>query len=116
MAVKNFEISWSEGAQFLLRKRDHYTRDAIQCEFAEDPEKEVVSVDSGNWFATPVANHRYSVIWKRMPDQRQAVVEAVVPAQFAPNKAGTLMQQVMKVVEQESNGDVKLTDGAVAGG
>jgi len=109
MSTTNFQISWSDGAKLLLKKRDHYTRDAIQGEFMQNPEKDVVAVDADQrWFVTPVANHRYSVIWKRMPDQQHAVVEAVVPAQFAPNKAGRLMEQVMSVVEQESDGDVRL--------
>jgi hypothetical protein len=103
-----FEVHWSDGAKQLLRKRDHYTREMIEFEFQEKGSRDAVPVDENSrWFATPVVNSRYSVIWK-MDDPQHATVEAVVPAQFAPRQAGRLLPQVQRIIDIESGGDVRL--------
>ncbi len=102
------DIHWTDNANMLMNRRDHYARDAIKVDFAENVERDPVPVDEGQrLFVTPVANHRYSVVWRKEPDR--FVVEAVVPAQFSPAKSGKLLKQVQQAVEQESNGYIILT-------
>ena len=110
-------VYWTDLAKLTMKKRDHYTRDAIEQEFelatAEggDPaaQKQHVKVDeAGRWFVTPVADYRYSVIWHCDAAQRKAYVDAVVPAYFAASKAGNLLNQVRQVVKQESGKDLLL--------
>lgn len=96
-------VKFSQPAELLMKSRDHYARDAIEKEFRANPLKEAIPVDADSrYFVTPVANHRYSVVWTDEPDC--VIVQAVVPAQFSPYKKGKLLDQVQRAVEHESNG------------
>lgn len=106
--MDKFKIEWTEKANLLLSRRGHQANDLIKMEFAEKADTNLVRVDeASNLFVTPVANSRYSVVWRKEPDRK--LVEAVVPAQFSPNKSGKLLKQVLSAVEHESNGYVILT-------
>jgi hypothetical protein len=99
-------VKFSQLATMLMKSRDHYARDAIEKEFRANPSKDAIRVDAdGRYFVTPVANHRYSVVWTEEPEW--VVVQAVVPAQFSPHKSGKLLDQVQRAVEHESNGHYK---------
>lgn len=96
-------IEWSKNARRLMNLRDHYARDAIEIDFEKNPEKDAVAVDPQHrWFITPVADYRYSVIWRREPDR--FVVEAVLPGDFSPDDQGNLVERVREAVKHESNG------------
>jgi hypothetical protein len=108
-------FTWTELANLTMKKRDHYMRDAIKAEFdraiaepdAEGAKQKHVQVDAqGRWFVTPVANYRYSVVWHCDEGQKNAYVDAVVPAYFAAEKKGNLMEQVREVVKAESGKDL----------
>ena len=98
-------ITWTKNAKRLMNLRDHYARDAIEVDFSKNHDREAVPVDTQHrYFVTPVANYRYSVIWKK--DQNDVVVEAVLPGEFSPDDQGNLIDRVKKAVEHESNGYV----------
>lgn len=87
--------------QPFLDARDHYTREAIQRDFARDPRGPSVAVDAtSGWFVTPVANRRYSVVWQDRGDQLE--VQGVVLAQFDPRKAGHLEAQVEQALKRQA--------------
>ena len=107
--MSEFEIIWTSEAVTLLRKRDHYTRDAIMNEFQaslRDLLRAIPVNPEKTRFVTSVANHKYSVIWKK--NNHDAIVEAVVATQFSPKQALHLTKQVQSVVQQESNGEYTL--------
>lgn len=98
-------IEWTKNAKKLMNLRDHYARTAIEADFEDHYQREAVPVDPQHrWFITPVANYRYSVIWRR--DQDKVLVEAVLPGDFSPEDQGNLVDRVKNAVEYESNGYV----------
>jgi hypothetical protein len=109
MGEHRFKVVWDREAENLLRRRGNYTLERIHEEFDRDPTKEAMTVDpNSNLFVTPVANRRYSVVWRMLPDQQMARVSAVVPTRFVPEDIGTLKQRVESIVLQESCGRVTL--------
>jgi len=109
MTEHAFKVEWDQEAENLLRRRGSYAFEKIQEEFERDPNKEAIAFDPINhYFVTPVANRRYSVVWRMLPDQNVAKVSAVVPTRFVPEDAETLKERVKSIVLQESCGRIKL--------
>lgn len=110
MSQHAFKIKWNREAESLLRKRGNYTLERIHEEFERDPNKEAMVFDQVNHcFVTPVANRRYSVVWRWFPDRNEAEVSAVVPTRFVPEaNIDSLKERVKSVVLMESGGRVNL--------
>ena len=109
--MNHFEVKWDEQAKELLRKSGNYTLKQIQDEFAQNPENEAVQIELNQpYYVTPVANRRYSVIWRRddVLDKPVARVSAVVPLKFARVADMALKQRVKNAVLKESEGLLKL--------
>ena len=110
MAELAFKVQWDEEAENLLRRRGNYMLEKIHEEFERDPQKEALEFDpDNNCFVTPVANRRYSVVWRMFREQKLAKVSAVVPTRFVRENIETLKNRVKSIVLQESGGRVKLT-------
>jgi len=109
-------VEWQPQADDLLRKSGNYTLDQIHEEFDREfklnPDLEKLRVDPiADVYVTPVADRRYSVIWKLKggSDRKVAVVSAVVPVRFAGEAEGvSLKQRVKNAVLLESGGRLKL--------
>jgi hypothetical protein len=104
-------VDWSPEAKDLLQKRDRYTREVIEAEFKKNPQNEAIEFDkTEHYYVTPVANRRYTVIWKmdHRPGNRVAMVRAVVPTQFDGTNMERIRNEVASVVRAESNGAIKL--------
>lgn len=110
-----FVFDWLPEAKKLLEMRDRFTRKAIQTEFELHPASGAVTLDAPKrWYATPVANNRYTVVWQldEQANRKVAHVKAVVaaqlkPAQLTPEGAqavADLKEKLEKVAQQESNG------------
>jgi hypothetical protein len=110
MVQRNFKITWNVEAENLLRRRGNYTLEQIHKEFERDPKKEALLFDTvHHCFVTPVANHRYSVVWRMFPDRNEAEVSAVVPTRFvAGGDLQALKERVKSVVSLETDGRVTL--------
>lgn len=110
MAPDSLTVQWSPEAEDLLRRRGNYTLEQIHQEFERDPKREALSFDQDRrCYVTPVANHRYSVIWQMFPKQNIAKVAAVVPTRFvAGDNPQTLKARVQSVVSLETGGRVTL--------
>jgi hypothetical protein len=111
MADETMKVTWMPWAEQLLHKRDRYTRGAIVEEFCSDPRRGALALDpASGWFATPVANNRFTVVWHHVKDGDAPVAQvgAVFPTQFVGETSEQLREQVMAVVAQESGGKVKL--------
>lgn len=101
-------VNWEKAERFL-KIRDHYTRDAIRAEFEENPRRDAVALDHyERFFATPVVDQKFSVVWKTANDE-EVVVEGVVLAQFDPAKQGNLVEQVQRVLKNQGGKEVLLT-------
>ena len=107
MTEEIFEISWSPEAEDLLRKRDRFTRQAIKEDFAHNLQRDAIALD-GDFYATPVANSRFTVVWQRTGNRHIIAVKAVVPTQFRAESKEKLRDQVKEVVHLESRGKLKL--------
>lgn len=107
-----FDVRWLAEAERLLRKRDHYTEEAIRTEFEHNPEKEgAIEIDKQkHLYVTPVADERFVVLWDlvTLPDRKIANVRAVLPTQLISDKPDQIRDQIREVVEHESKGAVKL--------
>jgi hypothetical protein len=120
-------FTWTDLGELTMKKRDHYTRDAITRDFnkaikslkaegvpvktiileSAGAKKKHVRVDpKGHWFVTPVADYRYSVVWHCDQNRSKGFIDAVVPAYFAAEKEGELLEQVREVVKAESGQDL----------
>jgi len=110
MAERNLKITWKAEAETLLRRRGNYTLARIHEEFERDPNKEAVAFDKvRNCFVTPVADHRYSVVWRLFPERNEAEVSAVVPTRFVDGgDTQALKERVKDVVLQETGGKLML--------
>ena len=110
MARDSLEIRWNKEAENLLRRRGNYTLEQIQQEFQRDPKREAMVFDMAHQrYVTPVAGHRYSVVWRLLPDQNVAEVSAVVPTRFAAGgNVQALKERVKRVVTMETQGRVTL--------
>lgn len=110
MATKDYKIIWKREADNLLRRRGNLMLEKIHAEFESNPHKEALKFDlANNAFVTPVANRRYSVVWKMMPDGNVVEVSAVVPTRFVPEaNIETLKERVKSIVLLESDGRVTL--------
>jgi hypothetical protein len=110
MAHDNLTVRWRKEAEDLLRRRGNYTLEQIHEEFEKDPARDALSLDlARRCYVTPVANHRYSVIWQMLPGQNVAEVSAVVPTRFvAGGDPQALKAQVKRVVSLETGGRVNL--------
>jgi hypothetical protein len=89
----------------LLNLRDRLTRELIRQDFEAHPEQGRVAI-AGDLYATPVADNRYTVIWRRFG--QLANVEAVVASQFRDENPEALMERLRRVVDAESHGRLKL--------
>lgn len=98
------EIHWNADDS-LLNTRDRLTRSLIRRDFEEQAKDASVEL-SADLMATPVANNRYTVIWKHIGDL--AVVKAVVASQFRGESAQALRDKLKRVVEAESHGRLTL--------
>jgi hypothetical protein len=107
MPEEQFEIEWMPEAEDLLRKRDRFTRQAIKEDFARDPHKGAIELDH-DFYATPVANSRFTVVWERAPNRQVCSVKAVVATRFSAQSKEKLKDQVREVVLLESRGKLKL--------
>jgi hypothetical protein len=108
MAHTVYKYKWSPQAKELLGLRDRFTRAAIQKDFESHPEQDMVTLDAVEaLYATPVADNRYTVIWKAMTDNL-AEVKAVVASQLRGESGADLKTKLEKVVAVESNGQFKL--------
>ena len=103
-------VEWAPEAESLLRRRGNFARQQIQQEFEKAPRQEALQFDPDRrCFVTPVANRRYSVVWREDPIQKRAIVSAVVPTQFSnTNGIWDLKRRVLDVVRIETNGRVTL--------
>ncbi len=108
----DFEVTWDEEADDILRKSGNYTLEQIHNDFELDPLNRAVKVDPDlPYFVTPVLDRRYSVIWQLSEgaEKKIAKVSAVVPLRFAGVAEGlTLKQRVKTAVQRASNGRVAL--------
>jgi|GraSoiStandDraft_41_1057321.scaffolds.fasta_scaffold1916015_2 hypothetical protein len=106
MADEISGVDWSDDAKRLLGLRDRFTRDKIMHEFEENPGKDAVLLDPDQkWYATPVANNRYAVIW--VQKETVADVRVVVASQLKGESAADLKDKLEKVVEFETKGVLK---------
>jgi hypothetical protein len=106
MADDVYEVDWSPEAKELLGMRDRFTRLAIMNDFKENPEKDAVALDADQkWYATPVSNNRYTVVWRQ--DAKVAHVKAVVASQLKGESAADLKEKLEKVVAFETKGLLK---------
>lgn len=104
MPDPDFSCEWSPEALELLAVRDRFTRSAIRKDFEAHPEQDMVTLDAASGlYATPVADNRYTVIWKTLADRR-AVVKAVVASQLQGETGADLKTKLEKVVAAESHG------------
>jgi hypothetical protein len=113
-------IQWSDQAERLLRKRHPHTVQTIKKDFARNLEVDTdtvqVLINKQPRYVTVVANDRFSVVWKRTPEQvignpAMAKIEvlAVVPTLFATNRDSTAIgNEVSAVVDVESMGAISL--------
>ena len=105
--ANTLRVSWEPAAKDLLQKRDRYTREAIEEEFADNPTKGAIEFDvQEHYYATPVANKRYTVVWK-MSD-KVANVRAVLPTQFLGSDIERIRNEVKFAVNKESKGAIQL--------
>jgi hypothetical protein len=106
MADELYEVDWSPEAKELLGMRDRFTRLEIMNDFKQNPEKDAVTLDPDQkWYATPVANCRYTVVWRQ--DEKVAHVRAVVASQLKGESAADLKEKLEKVVAFETKGVLK---------
>ena len=107
-----YEVRWDPQAEELLRRDGNFVLKAVQEEFKQDPNKGAYPIDDSQYYLTPVANRRYSVIWKvnAIAGKPIAKVSAVVPLRFAQVAEGgmTLKERVRTAVMRESGGQVQL--------
>lgn len=98
------DVDWLPEAKELLGMRDRFTRTAIMTEFKGAPLLNSVVLDTTKrWYATPVANNRYTVVWHKL-DNNVAQVKAVVASQWKGEKATDLKSKLEKVAAFETNG------------
>jgi hypothetical protein len=84
--------------------RDRFTRTTIMSEFKDAPGRNCVQLDAAkHWYATPVANNRYTVVWHKVGNN-VAQVKAVVASQLKGESAADLKSKLEKVVAYETNG------------
>jgi hypothetical protein len=108
MTDRDFDITWNIEADNLLRRRGNYMRDLIRTEFERNPRKDALLFDR-NCYVTPVADDRYSVVWRFNPLRRIAEVSAVVPTHFGPGEdKRSLKERITSIVFQETGGKVNL--------
>ena len=106
MPDEHYEVDWSPEAKELLGMRDRFTRVEIMNDFKQNPEKDAVALDPDQkWYATPVANNRYTVVWRQ--EARVARVKAVVASQLKGESAADLKEKLEKVVAFETKGGLK---------
>lgn len=89
----------------LLVQSDRFTRAAIQRDFEADPDRGALAVEGG-LLATPVANERYTVIWRR--EGAGAQVKAVVASQLRNGSPQALRRKLESVLEAQSQGMITL--------
>jgi len=104
---------WEPTAKLMLDRRDRFIQPEIQAEFDRYSDEKPLLLSSSivfdpdnEGYLTPVADHRYSVVWYFKDDQ--PVVHAVVPtARFTPGAEG-LKSRVEAIVRQASDNLIKL--------
>lgn len=96
------KVDWSE-AQPPLEIRDRFTRAAIEKEFVANPERDMVELDPDTGlFATPVADKRYTVTWKKLADK--VIVTSVVAAELRGGAGKKLKEMLDRVAIKEIQG------------
>ena len=115
--MSDANISWEGPALKLLDRRDRYTRNAILEDFGRDPQHRAIELGPDS-FLTPVADERFSVLWRRVDGGQRVSVRAVVPltnvkfdaAAFKdkPDKLEELRAYVKRVVKSESKVEIDL--------
>ena len=101
-------ITLSSTARELLARRDRFTRNAIEKEFAAHHVESNVLLD-GNaaLYVTPVVDDRYAVIWRRLADTL-VEIEAVVASRLTKkDNPAELKSSLERALEFETNGLVK---------
>lgn len=108
--MAEFKFEWHKEADDLLRRRGSYTLEQIHSEFEDSPLKNAVELDPlNNFYVTPVASGRYSVVWQLIQDKNIAQVSAVVPTRFSGEaNSQDLKESVKSVVSQEFGGRITL--------
>lgn len=104
---------WEEPARLMLDRRDRFTWPAIAAEFDRLSSQRAsllassIPFDAGNHgYLTPVADHRYSVVWYLGADDKP-IVRAVVPT--TRFRAGSdLKARVDEIVREASNNLITL--------
>lgn len=104
MADNRYAYDW-QATEALLVQRDRFTRAAIRRDFEDHPDRGMVLVDGG-LLATPVADNRYTVIWRLKG--KLAQVQAVVASQLRGEGPVALRQKLQSVLEAQSHGQLTL--------
>lgn len=100
MADNGYKYDW-QPTEALLVQRDRFTRAAIRRDFEDHPDRDMVKVDGG-LLATPVADNRYTVIWRL--NGQLAQVKAVVASQLRGENPSALRQKLQSVLKEQSHG------------
>lgn len=95
------KVDW-QATEPLLVQRDRFTRAAIREEFEAQPDKATTMPVEGGLLATPVADDRYTVIWKRLGGLAQ--VKAVVASRLYGEDPHTLREKLQRVLQAQSHG------------
>ena len=102
------QCDWTR-AEPLLRPYDRFMRAEIERDFPYQVGHGGVVVDLDEGLkATPVADNRFTVVW-RWNAQQQPEVVAVAAAQFRDEKPADLRRKLEQVIEAQSHGRVQLS-------
>lgn len=92
----------------LSNLRDRFIRAEVMGDFEAHRDADSIALDN-ELFATPVADNRYTVIWRRAPDAADsAVVMAVVAAQYGGEDPQALRRKLQRAVESQFEGRLTL--------
>lgn len=95
-------------AEVLLRPFDRFTRADIVDDFPRQVRRgEVYDLGEAGLKATPVADNRYTVVWRAEPNGRTEVM-AVAAAQYRGETPEALRRKLGRAVEAQSHGLVSL--------
>ncbi len=98
--MSQLKVIWEDGALQFLMDRDRFTRQDIQEEFRRDPEHKAIALDlAHDDYLTPVSNNRFTVVWHKDSERRQAIVRAVVPLPNVDEKSAGLREYVQRAVD-----------------
>jgi hypothetical protein len=104
-----YVYEWNS-SESLANLRDRFIRAEVQNDFEAHPEQGSIELADG-LVATPVADNRYTVIWRRIGEAakgRKAQVKAVVAAQYWGEDAQALRRKLQRAVETQYQGRLTL--------